>query len=422
MKVDVVVVGAGFSGAVVAERLASHGQSVLVIDKRPHIGGNAFDRLDAHGVLIHPYGPHIFHTNGMRIAEYLSRFTEWRFYEHRVRAKVGDQYVPMPINVDTVNRIYGLSLTEATIGAFFESVREPRSPIRTSEDVVINAVGRDLYEKLFQGYTRKQWGLDPSELSASVAARIPTRTNHDDRYFTDTFQHMPLEGYTRMFERMLDHRNIRVECGIDFFALRPRLRTRHVVYTGPIDAYFDHCFGKLPYRSIRFEHTHLPHTARHQSVGTVNFPNDFAYTRTTEFRHLTGQAHSGTSIVSEYPCDDGDPYYPVPRAENEALFKRYEALGREAQDVTFVGRLAQYRYYNMDQCVGAALKAAETILQRLGLETLHAAEGAPPRVRASAAEIVAGGPAEHDAALPPFTARARSAHAAADASVERNSA
>ena len=194
MRVDVLVVGAGFSGSVVAERLASHGRKVLIIDKRPHIGGNAYDKTDEQGILIHPYGPHIFHTNGMRIARYLSQFTEWRPYEHRVRAKVADRFVPIPINIETVNQVYGLSLTEQTIGAFFESVREPREVIRTSEDVVLNAVGRDLYEKFFRGYTRKQWGLDPSELAASVAARIPVRTNHDDRYFTDAFQHMIEHG------------------------------------------------------------------------------------------------------------------------------------------------------------------------------------------------------------------------------------
>jgi UDP-galactopyranose mutase len=383
MRIDVVVVGAGFSGAVVAERLASHGRNVLIIDKRPHVGGNAFDTRDAHGVLIHPYGPHIFHTNGMRIARYLSRFTEWRCYEHRVRAKVGDQFVPIPINIDTVNRVYGLSLDEQTIGAFFESVREPRSPIRTSEDVVLNAVGRDLYEKFFRGYTRKQWGLDPSELAASVAARIPVRTNRDDRYFTDTFQHMPLEGYTKMFERMLDHRNIRFEGGVDFFKMRSRIRASHIVFTGPIDAYFDYCFGRLPYRSIEFEHEHLPDTAQYQEVGTQNYPgSDCAFTRITEFRHLTGQWHRGTSIVREYPCAEGDPYYPVPRPENEAIFKRYEALARDATEVTLVGRLAQYRYYNMDQCVGAALKAAENVLARLGLDNVHPADETTPRIRA----------------------------------------
>jgi UDP-galactopyranose mutase len=323
---DVFIVGAGFTGSVLAERLASHGLSVLIIDKRPHIGGNAFDTYDANGVLVHPYGPHIFHTNGAPIAEYLSRFTDWRPYEHRVRAKVGDLLVPIPINIDTVNRLYGLALDEGSIEAFYEGVREPRAEIRTSEDVVVNAVGRDLYEKFFRGYTRKQWGLDPSELAASVAARIPTRTNRDDRYFTDTFQKMPLHGYTRLFERMLDHPRIDVQTGVDYFRIKASVRAKHIVYTGPIDAFFGYRYGQLPYRSIRFEHEHLADTARYQEVGTVNFPNDYDYTRITEFKHLTGQSHAGTSIVREYPQSEGDPYYPIPRAANEALFKRYEAL------------------------------------------------------------------------------------------------
>jgi UDP-galactopyranose mutase len=378
MRVDVLVVGAGFTGATVAERLASHGLSVWVIDRRSHIGGNAHDAPDAHGVLVHPYGPHIFHTNGLRIADYLSRFTEWRPYEHRVLAQVGELQVPIPINIDTVNRLYGLDLDESTIQSFYDSVREPRDPIRSSEDVVINAVGRDLYEKFFRGYTRKQWGLDPSELSASVAARIPTRTDRDDRYFTDTFQNMPRDGYTKLFERMLDHPNIRVDVEVDFFQVRERVQARHVVYSGPIDAYFGHCHGRLPYRSLRFEHEHLPGIARFQPVGTVNYPNDHAFTRITEFRHLTGQPHSGTSIVREYPQAEGDPYYPVPRPENDALFKRYEAMALREREVTFVGRLAQYRYYNMDQCVGAALKAAEDILEKLADGAVEAmAEGLP---------------------------------------------
>ena len=369
MKVDVLVVGAGFSGSVVAEQLAGQGWEVLVIDKRDHIGGNAHDRLDEHGVLIHPYGPHIFHTNSARIFDYLSRFTEWRPYEHRVLAKAGEQLVPIPINIDTVNRLYGLDLDEGTIEAFFDEVREPRHPIRTSEDVVISAVGRDLYETFFRGYTRKQWGLDPSELSASVAARIPTRTNRDDRYFTDTFQAIPRDGYTALFSKLLDQPGIRVELGVDFFEMRDRVRATHIVYTGPVDAYYAQCYGPLPYRSLRFEHEHLADTAQYQSVGTVNYPNDFDYTRITEFKHVTGQQHAGTSIVREFSQAEGEPYYPVPRPENEALFKRYEALAREERDVTFVGRLAQYRYYNMDQCVGAALKAAEYVLERLGQPT-----------------------------------------------------
>lgn len=380
MKTDVLIVGAGFSGAVVAERLASHGLETLIIDKRPHVGGNAFDTFDQYGVLIHPYGPHIFHTNGMRIAEYLSQFTEWRPYEHRVLAKVEQQFVPIPINIETVNRVYGLNLDESTIQAFYDQVREPRSQIKTSEDVVINAVGPDLYEKFFRNYTRKQWGLDPSELAASVAARIPTRTNRDDRYFTDTFQYMPLNGYTEMFECMLDHSNIQVELESDYFVLKNKIKAKHIVFTGPIDAYFRYCFGKLPYRSLRFEHRHLADTKQYQQVGTVNFPNDFDFTRITEFKHLTGQMHAGTSIVLEYPQAEGDPYYPVPRPENEALFKRYESLAAKEENVTFVGRLAQYRYYNMDQCVGAALKAAENILKKVGTAEIQPAQGWTPRI------------------------------------------
>lgn len=364
-KLDALVVGAGFSGAVIAERLAAHGMKVLIIDKRPHIGGNAYDTIDRHGVRIHPYGPHIFHTNGMRIAEYLSAFTDWRPYEHRVLAKVGTQLLPIPINIDTVNRLYGLTLDESTIQSFYETVREPRATISNSEDVVVNAVGRDLYEKFFRNYTRKHWGLDPSELAPSVAARIPTRNNRDDRYFTDTFQCMPDQGYTAMFSRMLDQPNITVEPGVDYFSIRDRVQAKHTIYTGPIDAYFDYCFGRLPYRSLRFEHEHLPAVGQFQPVGTVNYPNDFNFTRITEFKHLTGEPHVGTSIVREYPQSEGDPYYPVPRPQNEALYKQYKALTHAERNVTFVGRLAQYRYYNMDQCVGAALKAAEEIIARL---------------------------------------------------------
>ncbi|MEW9571165.1 UDP-galactopyranose mutase [Rhodanobacter sp. Si-c] len=359
------IVGAGFAGSVTARELAEAGHRVRVIDKRPHIAGNAYDERDAYGVLVHRYGPHIFHTNGERIFQWLSRFTEWRPYEHRVRGVVDGRPYPFPINRDTLNQLYGLDLDEAGAAAFFERVREPREPVRTSEDVVLNSVGRDLYEKFFLNYTRKQWGLEPSELKAGVAARIPVRTNTDDRYFTDAFQAMPLHGYTRMFEAMLDHPNITVELGVDFDDVRHRIERDHTVYTGPIDAYFGYRFGHLPYRSLRFEHEYLPDVAQYQETGTINYPNDHAYTRITEFKHLTGQQHTGTSIVREYPQAEGDPYYPVPREENEALFKRYEALARTEPDVTFVGRLAQYRYYNMDQVVGAALVAARTLIDTL---------------------------------------------------------
>ena len=364
MTQPTLVVGAGFAGSVMAREMAEAGYHVRLIDKRSHIGGNAYDEHDAHGVLVHRYGPHIFHTNGERIFQWLSRFTQWRPYEHRVLGVVDGRHYPFPINRDTLAQLYGLELDEAGAAAFFERVREPRDPVRTSEDVVLNSVGRDLYEKFFLNYTRKQWGLEPSQLKAGVAARIPTRTNTDDRYFTDTFQAMPLHGYTRMFGNILDHPNISVETGVDFADINDRAAYGHIVYTGPIDAFYGYRFGALPYRSLRFEHEHLAGVAQYQAVGTVNYPNDHAYTRITEFKHLTGQPHSGTSIVREYPQAEGDPYYPIPRDENEALFKRYEALAGAEPNVTFVGRLAQYRYYNMDQVVGAALAAARGLIGR----------------------------------------------------------
>ena len=353
---DYLIVGAGFAGSVLAERLANgSGKRVLICDKRPHIGGNAYDHHDDAGILVHRYGPHIFHTNSDVVFEYLSRFTAWRPYEHRVLASVDGQQVPLPINLDTVNRLYGLSLTSFELEAFFAKLAEPVDQVRTSEDVVVSKVGRELYEKFFRGYTRKQWGLDPSELDASVTARIPTRTSRDARYFTDRYQAMPLHGYTRMFERMLGHPNIKVLTNTDYREIASDIPHREMIYTGPIDAFFDHVHGKLPYRSIEFRHETLT-TPTFQAVGTVNYPNEHSYTRITEFKHLTGQEHARTSVVYEYPRADGDPYYPIPRPENGALYERYEALARARRGVHFVGRLATYRYYNMDQVVAQALK------------------------------------------------------------------
>lgn len=362
MKTDFLVVGAGFAGAVCARTLAEAGHRVLVMERRSHVGGNAFDHHDRHGVLIHPYGPHIFHTNSKRIIEWLSQFTDWRFYEHRVLASVDGQLVPIPINRTTLNRLYAKNMSEESARAWLQQVREPRNPIRTSEDVILDSVGHDLCEKFFRGYTRKQWGLDLSELSAGVAARIPTRTDDDDRYFTDTYQFMPSDGYGAMFERMLDHPNISLSLQMDYFSSRHDIEAGHTIYTGPIDAFFDYRFGRLPYRSLRFEHQHLPALKQFQSVGTINYPNDHAHTRITEFKHLTGQLHEGTSIVFEYPQAEGDPFYPIPRPENERIYARYRELAEGCNDTTFVGRLAQYRYYNMDQVVAASLSACKSIL------------------------------------------------------------
>jgi UDP-galactopyranose mutase len=355
MTFDYLVVGAGFAGSVLAERLASNAdKKVLVVDRRPHVGGNAYDYYDDEGVLVHKYGPHIFHTNSREVFDYLSRFTEWRPYEHRVLASVDGQLVPMPINLDTVNQLYGLRLTAFELGQFFASVAEKVERVKTSEDVVVGKVGRDLYEKFFRGYTRKQWGLDPSELDASVTARVPARTSRDDRYFTDSYQAMPRRGYTRLFERMLAHPNIKVMLNADYREVREFVPHREIVYTGPIDEFFDYRFGKLPYRSLEFLHVTLAQP-NFQPVGTVNYPNEHAYTRVTEFKHLTGQEHPKTSLVYEYPRAEGDPYYPVPRAENAELYRKYQALAEATPKVHFVGRLATYKYYNMDQVVAQAL-------------------------------------------------------------------
>jgi UDP-galactopyranose mutase len=376
-QVDYLIVGAGFAGATCARALADAGLRCLVIDQRPYVGGNAHDRFDAHGVRVHSHGPHIFHTNAEKVFEWLSRFTAWRPYEHRVLAEVDGQQLPMPINRTTINRLYGLDLDEAGVAAFLEARREPRSTLATSEDVVLNSVGRELCDKFFSGYTRKQWGRELNALSAGVAARIPTRCDDDDRYFTDRFQAMPLDGYTALFERMLAHPLVNVLTDTAYASVEHRVARRGTVYTGPIDAFFGHCFGHLPYRSLRFEHAHIAGLGQYQRVGTVNYPNEHAFTRVTEFRHLTGQPHSGTSIVREYPCAEGDPYYPIPSDGSQAMYQRYAALAATTPRVHFVGRLAQYRYYNMDQAVAAALSLASRLVGSSARTTAQTAH--PPR-------------------------------------------
>jgi UDP-galactopyranose mutase len=254
-----------------------------------------------------------------------------------------------------------LNLTSFEINDWFASVAEPRDRLITSEDAVVSKVGRDLYLKFFRGYTRKQWGLDPSELDAQVTARIPTRTNRDDRYFTDTYQAMPEHGYSRMFQRMLAHPNIKIMLNTDYREIRSVIPFRELIFTGPIDEYFDHCFGRLPYRSLEFRFQTLDRP-NYQPVGTINFPNEYEYTRVTEFKHLTGQEHPRTTIVYEYPKAEGDPYYPIPRPENAALYRKYETLAESTTDVHFAGRLGTYKYYNMDQVVAQAL----TLFKRIG--------------------------------------------------------
>jgi len=359
---DFLIIGCGFAGSVLAERLAQEGKKVLIVDKRNHIAGNAYDFYNKEGILIHKYGPHIFHTNSEDVFTYLSRFTKWRPYEHRVLGSVDGQLVPIPINLTTINKLYGKSLTSDEVVDFLASKAELRKPVLTSEDVVLNVVGKELYEKFFRGYTKKQWDLDPSELDASVTARVPTRTNSDDRYFTDTLQAMPKNGYTEMFQKMLSHENIHIMLNTNYKDIVDLIPHKKLIYTGPIDGYFDYQFGKLPYRSIDFKFETLDQE-NYQETATINYPTSNLYTRITEFKHLTGQKHHKTAIVYEYPTAEGDPYYPIPRKENQDIYNQYKKLADQTPNVFFTGRLGTYKYYNMDQVVAQSLALFRKIIK-----------------------------------------------------------
>ncbi|NLY74963.1 MAG: UDP-galactopyranose mutase [Firmicutes bacterium] len=361
---DYLVVGAGFAGCVVAERLASqYGQRVLIIDKRDHIGGNCYDCYNEAGILIHRYGPHTFHTNNRKVFEYLLLFTEWRYYQHRVRAYVDGKFLPIPINLDTVNQLYGLNLSSRELAEYFERVREPAPQVKTAEDAVVSQVGRDLFEKFFKGLTLKHWGMEASQLDASVTRRIPVRTSRDDRYFSDRYQGVPKHGYTALFTRMLRQPQISVLLNTDYRTILPEIKFKRIVFTGPIDEYFDYRYGPLPYRSVHFEYETLPTAGlpegTYQPTGTVTYPNDYDFTRVAEFKHFTGQTHPLTTIVRQYPRDSGEPYYPIPCEESKALYQKYAALAAKEKNVWFIGRLANYRYYNMDQVVEKALELVE---------------------------------------------------------------
>lgn len=361
MARNIVIVGAGFTGSVIAERLASKGFKVLIIDKRHHIAGNCYDELDENGVHVHRFAGHIFHTNNTKVVEYLSNFTEWRPYEHKVIASIEGKLVPIPINIDTINILYGLSLDETTIGAFFDSVIEKIDVVKTSKDVALSSIGIDLYEKFFKNYSINHWGVDPSDLDASVFSRIPVRKNYDDRYFDDSFQCMPSKGYSNLISNILDHPNITVELCTDFFKIKDSLKSNLLVYTGRIDEFYNFYLGKLPYRSLDFVFEHHANKEYILPCGTVNYPNDHAFNRIGEFKYMTGQKHKGTTTVKDYPNGHGDPYYPIPSPENKDLFLKYSAL--TPIDTIITGRLGQYEYMNMDKAVAAALSISESIMQ-----------------------------------------------------------
>lgn len=381
MLVDFVIAGAGFGGLVSARILADAGYRVLVVETSKHIGGTAYDEHNEHGVLVQRYGAHVFHTNAPGVVRFLGRFTEWRPYQHRVLAHVCGQLLPIPINLDTVNSLYGLSLTSDQLAEWYAARADAVPSPSNAEEAVRAKVGSDLYQLFYRGYSEKQWGRPMSELSPALAGRVPVRTNRDDRYFTDRFQMMPRHGFTKMFQRMVDHQNIAVMLGNDarevLEVVRPK---RGTVWTGPLDAYFDHAAGRLSYRSMRFtfEDVLTPGGSLVQPVGTINYPNEYDYVRTTEVRHLTGQLAEWTSIMYEMPTDEGPPYYPVPSAESDELRRQYLHLAEAERDVVFIGRLGSYRYMNMDQVTAQAMKTASAIAQAgsvRGARQAHAGKG-----------------------------------------------
>jgi UDP-galactopyranose mutase len=380
-KVDFFIVGAGFSGLVAAERLTQAGFSCVVIDKREHIGGNAYDCYDEAGVLIHPYGPHYFRTNSARIVDYLSQFTEWHPVSYQVKSFTQDRYWSFPINLNTFEEWLGRESNELEWQDYLDAQKVPIEHPQNSEEVIISQVGWDLYRTFFEPYTLKQWKRHPRELQASVCGRIPIRLNRDDRYLTDTFQAMPAKGYTALFENIVAHSpNLQLRLGVDYAEEKQNWDYRHLIFTGPIDTYYDHCYGSLPYRSLRFEHetysgeelaARLPISEKEgywQPAMQVNYPDlEVPFTRTVEIKHATGQQIDATTIVREFPEDWGpgkEPFYPVPTDATSELYSRYKRLAEEEKNVSFIGRLGTYRYYNMDQVTGMALTEAEKLIQR----------------------------------------------------------
>ena len=360
---DYLIVGAGFAGSVFAERIAGQlNKKVLIVDKRSHVAGNAFDYYNEDGILVHKYGPHWFHTNNKKIFDYLSQFTEWHFHEHKVRSCINGKLYPFPINRDTINMLYNLNLkTGREVQDYYNSVRKEIKELSNSEEMVLSQVGEDLFNKFYKGYTLKHWEIEAKDLAPGVTARIPVRTNTDDRYFTDTYQGVPKHGYTEMFNRMLNNKNITVILNTDYKDIISSTKFNKMIYTGPIDEFFGFRFGKLPYRSLRFEHETMEQEY-YQECQQVNYPNDHAFTRIIEWKHATGQKHPKTTITREYPlqAEDGmDKYYPIPQDENRELYNKYKAEGDKLQSVIFCGRLADYQYYNMDQVTARALSIFE---------------------------------------------------------------
>ncbi len=361
MKYDFVVVGAGLCGATMAERLASQlGKTVLVIEKRPYVGGNVYDEYDKSGILIGKYGPHTFHTDDKKVFDYIMQFTEWNKYEHRVVSYVDGKFVPFPICINTINELYDLDLSAEEFERFIDEQKVPIAEVLTSEDVVLSQAGYDIYEKFFKNFTYKQWGVNASELDSSVIKRIPFRTNKDTRYFTDKYQGNPVGGYTAMIKNMLNNQLITVVVGKDYKEIIKDVEFGEMIYTGPLDYYFDYKYGHLKYRSVNMVFETYEKEA-YSDYASMRFPNDYEYTRVTEFKKMTGQKSKKTTILKEYPCDEGEPFYPFPVKKWNELAEKYKAEARDEKGVLFIGRLAEYKYYDMDDVIRASLDAFEAI-------------------------------------------------------------
>lgn len=379
---DFLIIGAGFAGLVVAERLASAGWQCVVADRRPHLGGNAHDRIDEAGVLIHPYGPHYFRTNSPMVVDYLSQFTGWHEVAYTIKSHTRGSNWCFPINLNTFEQYLGKPSTEEEFTAWLDQHRIPITNPQNSEEAIISQVGREFYQLFFESYTLKQWKRHPRELDASVCGRIPVRTNRDDRYLTESFQALPDHGYSAMFERIANHPGIDLQLSIDFTEAKARWQFKHLIFTGAIDEFYHYCHGPLPYRSLRFEmesftanqlldrETIAGKPGFWQPTMQVNYPDaDIPFTRIVEIKHATGQITPNTTIVREYPADwspGKEAYYPIPAPDTRAIYQKYANLAASEPHTSFIGRLATYHYYNMDQVTAMALNEAAKLIMRYG--------------------------------------------------------
>ena len=355
MRVKYLVVGAGLTGLTVAERIANClKENVLIVEKRGHIGGNAYDCYNADGILVHMYGPHIFHTDRKEIYDYLSAFTQWNDYQHRVLTYADGLFMPMPITLPTMNMLYGADFTCFEMERFLNERAVKIDPVTNSEEYILSKAGPDIYEKFFKNYTAKQWGVPASRLDPSVAARIPVRCSPDTRYFTDKYQGIPKNGYARMCENMTDNKKIKILLNTDYNEISGDIEYDCLIYTGPVDGFYGLRRGALRYRSLRFQFETID-TESYQDAAVVNYPNDYDYTRITEYKKITWQKHAKTSVVKEFPCDGDEPFYPYPTVENGQIYQKYKADAAAEKKVIFAGRLGEYKYYNMDEAIGRAL-------------------------------------------------------------------